>query len=145
VRASARAERYFRIVFAGDRHRTNPLEIGAQWMRREMSSSSETAMAAPDPRHGINISWLLTLRWGALAGQLVTILAVDQLMGIGLPLGLIQGISFDESARIIDGQRSAPAGEFIDNLSTATRPRPRKHLTFIRSAGANIRRIMEVA
>jgi two-component system sensor histidine kinase RegB len=35
----------------------------------------------------MNLSWLLTLRWGSLAGQLVTILAVDRLMGIGLPLG----------------------------------------------------------
>jgi two-component system sensor histidine kinase RegB len=42
-------------------------------------------MAAPEPRHGINLSWLLTLRWGALAGQVATIAAVDRLMGIGLP------------------------------------------------------------
>jgi two-component system, sensor histidine kinase RegB len=41
---------------------------------------------AREPRQGINLSWLLTLRWGALAGQLATILAVDRLMGIGLPL-----------------------------------------------------------
>jgi two-component system sensor histidine kinase RegB len=44
-------------------------------------------MAAPEPRHGINLSWLLTLRWGALAGQLATILVVDRVMGIPLPLG----------------------------------------------------------
>jgi len=43
-------------------------------------------MADSEPRHGINLSWLLTLRWGALAGQLATILAVHLLMGIGLPL-----------------------------------------------------------
>ena len=46
-------------------------------------------MTTPDIelRHGIDLSWLLTLRWGALAGQLATILAVDLVMGIGLPLG----------------------------------------------------------
>jgi two-component system sensor histidine kinase RegB len=42
---------------------------------------------AREPRHGIDLSWLLTLRWGALAGQLATILAVDRIMGIDLPLG----------------------------------------------------------
>lgn len=41
---------------------------------------------AREPRHGIDLSWLLTLRWGALAGQLATILAVDRIMGIDLPL-----------------------------------------------------------
>ncbi len=41
-------------------------------------------MAASGQR--IDLSWLLTLRWGALAGQLATILAVDRLMGIRLPL-----------------------------------------------------------
>lgn len=40
----------------------------------------------PEPRHGIDLSWLSTLRWGALAGQLATILVVDRVMGIDLPL-----------------------------------------------------------
>jgi hypothetical protein len=31
---------------------------------------------------------------------------------------MIYRFSIDESARIIDGQRSLPAGESIDNLST---------------------------
>ena len=44
-------------------------------------------MAAPDAPHGINLSWLSTLRWGALAGQIATILVVDRVMGIALPLG----------------------------------------------------------
>ncbi len=39
-----------------------------------------------EPRHGINLSWLSTLRWGALAGQLATIVVVDRIMGIALPL-----------------------------------------------------------
>jgi two-component system sensor histidine kinase RegB len=33
-----------------------------------------------------NLSWLLRLRWGAVAGQLVTILAVRFAMGVELPL-----------------------------------------------------------
>ena len=43
-------------------------------------------------RRGIDLSWLVTLRWGALAGQLATILAVDRIMGIALPLGPLAGI-----------------------------------------------------
>ena len=35
---------------------------------------------------GINFSWLMKLRWGAIAGQVVTILGVDRLMQIPLPL-----------------------------------------------------------
>ncbi len=34
----------------------------------------------------INFSWLIRLHWGAIAGQLVTIVGVDRLMGIELPL-----------------------------------------------------------
>ena len=41
---------------------------------------------ALEPRRGIDLSWLSTLRWGALAGQLATILVVDRVMGIDLPL-----------------------------------------------------------
>ncbi len=43
-------------------------------------------------RRGIDLSWLVTLRWGALAGQLATILAVDRLMGITLPLGPLAAV-----------------------------------------------------
>ncbi len=35
----------------------------------------------------INFSWLIRLRWGAIAGQVVTILAVSRWMGADLPLG----------------------------------------------------------
>lgn len=34
----------------------------------------------------INLSWLLKLRWGAIAGQIVTILVVHYVLGIALPL-----------------------------------------------------------
>src|SRR5262249_7862469 len=37
--------------------------------------------------NGINFSWLIRLHWGAIAGQLVTIIGVDRLMHIRLPLG----------------------------------------------------------
>jgi len=36
--------------------------------------------------HTINFQWLVTLRWGAIAGQAATILVVDRLMEIALPL-----------------------------------------------------------
>jgi two-component system sensor histidine kinase RegB len=42
--------------------------------------------ATVEPRHGVDFSWLVTLRWGAFLGQGVTILAVDRWMGIALPL-----------------------------------------------------------
>src|SRR3954462_818476 len=42
--------------------------------------------ATPSP-HRINLSWLVKLRWGAVAGQLVTIAAVHFLLLMRLPLG----------------------------------------------------------
>jgi two-component system sensor histidine kinase RegB len=48
----------------------------------------DTPAPPPTPRaaNAINFSWLVRLRWGAFLGQTVTILAVDFLMGIDLPL-----------------------------------------------------------
>jgi len=37
-------------------------------------------------REAINFSWLVKLRWGAIAGQIVTILGVAHFMGVKLPL-----------------------------------------------------------
>ncbi len=34
----------------------------------------------------INLAWLIKLRWGAVGGQLITVLAVDQLLHIPLPM-----------------------------------------------------------
>ncbi|MCC6764144.1 MAG: HAMP domain-containing histidine kinase [Deltaproteobacteria bacterium] len=56
-----------------------------------MSSSAGRTMAR-EARRGIDLSWLVTLRWGALAGQLATILAVDRLMGIALPLAALVAV-----------------------------------------------------
>jgi two-component system sensor histidine kinase RegB len=39
--------------------------------------------------HRINFSWLIRLRWGALVGQLATILVVEQLLHIDLPFGAL--------------------------------------------------------
>jgi two-component system sensor histidine kinase RegB len=39
--------------------------------------------------NAINLAWLLTLRWGAIAGQVATILVVDRVMGIALPLAAL--------------------------------------------------------
>ena len=43
-------------------------------------------------RDGINLSWLVKLRWAAMAGQLVTIAVVDEGMGIALPLAPLLGL-----------------------------------------------------
>jgi two-component system, sensor histidine kinase RegB len=40
----------------------------------------------------INLSWLLKLRWGAIAGQVVTILVVNRVLEISLPLGILFAI-----------------------------------------------------
>jgi two-component system sensor histidine kinase RegB len=61
------------------------------------TSSSDTrraakharAVQAPDDeaqRNLIHLSWLLKLRWGVIAGQVVTILGVDRVLRIDLPL-----------------------------------------------------------
>jgi two-component system sensor histidine kinase RegB len=43
-------------------------------------------------RDGINLSWLVKLRWAAMAGQLVTIGVVHQAMGIQLQLAPLLGL-----------------------------------------------------
>ncbi len=45
----------------------------------------------------INFSWLVKLRWGAIAGQLVTILGVQFGMKIRLPLAVLLGLVLFES------------------------------------------------
>ena len=52
---------------------------------------TRTSLTSPDVEQ-INFSWLLTLRWGAIAGQLLTIVVVDRIMGIPLPLFPLFGI-----------------------------------------------------
>lgn len=37
-------------------------------------------------REAINFSWLIKLRWGAIAGQIVTIFGVARVLGVELPL-----------------------------------------------------------
>ncbi|HJZ88440.1 MAG TPA: ATP-binding protein [Polyangia bacterium] len=58
--------------------------------------SAHAAPGASDIQ-AINFSWLVRLRWGAIAGQVFTILAVDRLMRTPLPLGplfTIVGLEF---------------------------------------------------
>jgi two-component system, sensor histidine kinase RegB len=57
-------------------------------MQREMWEGGDAA-ATPD---GINLSWLVRLRWGAVVGQLLTIGVVDRVMGIRLPLTPLLGV-----------------------------------------------------
>ena len=49
-------------------------------------------------RIGINLSWLVKLRWGAVVGQLVTIAFVDRAMGIPLPMTPLLGLVGLEAA-----------------------------------------------
>jgi two-component system, sensor histidine kinase RegB len=46
----------------------------------------QTPSRADERAHRTHLAWLLRLRWGAIGGQAVTIVGVDQLMGIALPL-----------------------------------------------------------
>jgi two-component system sensor histidine kinase RegB len=50
---------------------------------------SPTRMVTPaaGSAHRINFSWLIRLRWGALVGQVATILVVERILGIDVPLG----------------------------------------------------------
>ena len=40
-------------------------------------------------RHSINLEWLVRLRWGAVAGQLAVVLAVEAFMDIELPIAAL--------------------------------------------------------
>lgn len=51
-----------------------------------MARAVEEIRSAADERSRINLSWLLLLRWGAAAGQAITVLVVWSGMGIELPL-----------------------------------------------------------
>lgn len=44
------------------------------------------ALTPPADTHRINFSWFLRLRWWSIAGQAATIVVVDRLLGITLPL-----------------------------------------------------------
>jgi two-component system, sensor histidine kinase RegB len=46
----------------------------------------QTPSRADERAHRTHLAWLLRLRWGAIAGQAVTIAGVDRLMGIAMPL-----------------------------------------------------------
>jgi two-component system sensor histidine kinase RegB len=54
-------------------------------MSAEPAPSSPPSAVAPDERGDISLDWLIRLRWGAVAGQLGTILVAQALWG-GLPV-----------------------------------------------------------
>ncbi len=61
--------------------------------------------------HTLNLSWLLTLRWGAAAGQIAIIVLVDRFMHIELPLlalGVIIGVEILSNAACALWARRAP-------------------------------------
>jgi two-component system sensor histidine kinase RegB len=51
-----------------------------------------------DGAQRINASWLIRLRWGAVLGQLLTILVVERLLNIRLPLGALLTVVAVEAA-----------------------------------------------
>jgi two-component system sensor histidine kinase RegB len=65
--------------------------------------------AAADP-HAINFAWLVRLRWGAIAGQVVTVLAVARLMHIELPLAELLAVIAVEAASNVAGVWAASSG-----------------------------------
>lgn len=61
-------------------------------MSDQAPSSIDVAPLAVADAHGINFAWLIHLRWWSIAGQAATILVVDRLLGIPLPLGALFAI-----------------------------------------------------
>jgi two-component system sensor histidine kinase RegB len=60
-------------------------------LRSRAASATEGRHLDADANR-INLSWLLKLRWGAIAGQVVTILVVNRVLEISLPLALLFAI-----------------------------------------------------
>jgi two-component system sensor histidine kinase RegB len=54
--------------------------------------------AAPTDAHAINLRWLLQLRWGAMVGQSLVVLLVDQVLRVPLALGALFGVIAVEAA-----------------------------------------------
>ena len=58
-----------------------------------MAADPVPADGAPEAeRNRINLRWLVRLRWGAVAGQLVTVLGASGLLRLPLPLGSLLGL-----------------------------------------------------
>jgi hypothetical protein len=65
-------------------------------MTPPLTGGAAAAGAMLDPR-SINFSWLLRLRWWAMAGQLTLALLADRITGIDLPLLALAGIVLIEA------------------------------------------------
>lgn len=57
-----------------------------------MRPAANEHLSVADERSRINLTWLLLLRWGAAAGQAITVLVVWAYLGIDLPLGALFGL-----------------------------------------------------
>jgi hypothetical protein len=62
-----------------------PVALSRLETLRPIAASPPRREGAVDP-YRINLSWLVRLRYGAIFGQLLVILAVDRAMGMALPL-----------------------------------------------------------
>lgn len=61
-------------------------------MAADPVAADGTPEAAEPERNRINLRWLVRLRWGAVAGQLVTVLCAAGLLHLPLPLGSLLGL-----------------------------------------------------
>lgn len=68
-----------------------------------MLSAAARPEASPADAHQINFAWLLRLRWGAIAGQVLTIVLVARFLHFDLPAGAIFAIIALEMASNIAG------------------------------------------
>lgn len=62
--------------------------------------AGRTASAIPD-RNGLNLVWLIKLRWSSVLGQLATILGVDLLLDLKIPLApLFAVVAFEAASNL---------------------------------------------
>jgi two-component system sensor histidine kinase RegB len=77
-------------------------------------------MTPDESPHAINFSWLIKLRWGAIAGQVVTILGVDRGMDIRLPLAPLGAILLVELVTNIGCVLLARSGRTVEERWSGT-------------------------
>ena len=76
-------------------------------MCADLASSHRPAAAAPDDRGDISLDWLIRLRWGAVAGQIGTIGAVQAIWGgLALPWLLVLVAALAASNAVLATGRS---------------------------------------
>jgi len=65
------------------------LSAPARRTKRPRNRVHDRAQGRAEDRAGVGLAWLVRLRWGAVAGQLVTIAVARVVLGLELPLGWV--------------------------------------------------------